>query len=149
MAFTLNRLDDALHTPDVRAKIAPASRAFVSLDPRFARMTPFLPWNDVVMAGGVSAHIIGHDHIASLFFDELIIDETAVPEVPPVPLILTSVEGSAVSTPLAAVVAAGMAVIAYDNRRDFLCIYRQHLATLDPMPTVQAVEIAHCFFSSC
>ena len=43
--------------------------------------------------------------------------------------------------PLTAIVAAGMAVIAYDNRRDFLCIYRQHLATLDPMPTVQAVEI--------
>ena len=141
MAFDIQRLAPADMNALLQSRIAPANRAVVSRDNRLHLMTSlWFPWVAVDIPQG-TVHVVGEDHMAGLFYDELPVDITLLSTVPPPALILTSCKGTAIQQLLTAAVGAGMAAAPYSTREDFLSTLRRYRDMADPKPYVVATDL--------
>ena len=77
MAFLIERVAMAAMAQDVVQQLGPAEDVVRATDPRVATLTPFLPWISVAGPAGM-LFLLGEDHLAGLFYDELGLSEAVL-----------------------------------------------------------------------
>lgn len=143
LAFDFPRLPPAQYTAQIHAAIAPAVRGFLLTDPRFPRITPWLPWVTVNTTAG-NTYLLGEDQIAGLLNDELDLPVTVVPESPHRSLFRLRLEGTAYQRLMIdAVVQSDTPDTAYGDRQGFLTTLRQAIDKLVARTTIVLTDLIY------